>query len=300
MKSEIVRCILCDMLPSEYLGGNSLKGAPQHRYSCRICGEVWINVTAVSDNNSHILMGIARERFENGLHPILMFESSEDEFIQKLSYPKSITEKLDRILSYLERKSNHFGKIITLHPYDRPIAYAKNVQEFSFLIEQLKSKKWVEFVSGADGGYKLTIEGWNQLDEMRRSRKSSTQVFVATWFADQMDEPYELGIKKAIDDLHLIPIRMKELSHNDKIDDRIIAEIRKSKFVVADFTGHRGGVYFEAGFGMGLGIPIIWTCRKDHLNDAHFDTRQYNHIEWESPEDLYQKLKDRIEATIII
>ncbi len=37
------------------------------------------------------------------------------------------------------------------------------------------------------------------------------------------------------------------------------------RFMIADFTGHRGGVYFEAGFAHGLGIPVIWTCREDQL-----------------------------------
>jgi hypothetical protein len=48
--------------------------------------------------------------------------------------------------------------------------------------------------------------------------------------------------------------------------------------MVADFTGHRGGVYFEAGDGLGLGIPAIWTCRYDELKKSHFDMRQFNYI----------------------
>jgi hypothetical protein len=39
--------------------------------------------------------------------------------------------------------------------------------------------------------------------------------------------------------------------HNEKICDSIIAEIRKSRFLGADFIGHRGGVYFEFGFAKG-------------------------------------------------
>ena len=57
-------------------------------------------------------------------------------------------------------------------------------------------------------------------------------------------------------------------------------------------------MYFEAGFAMGLGRPVIWTCRKDDIDNAHFDTRQYNHIVWENEKELYEKLKNRIEATI--
>ena len=39
---------------------------------------------------------------------------------------------------------------------------------------------------------------------------------------------------------------------------------RHGGLVVADFTGHRGGVYFEAGFARGLGIPVVWTCHKEY------------------------------------
>ena len=118
------------------------------------------------------------------------------------------------------------------------------------------------------------------------------------WFVDETNAVYEQGFHKAITDCGFVPVRVDMIHHNDKIDDRIVAEIRKSNFLVADFTGIRGGVYFEAGFAMGLGLPVIWTCRKDFVDQVHFDTRQYNHIVWETPEELYNSLKDRIEATI--
>jgi nucleoside 2-deoxyribosyltransferase len=52
-------------------------------------------------------------------------------------------------------------------------------------------------------------------------------------------------------------IRVDREHFGDRIDDRIIAEIRRCRFIVADFTGQRGGVYFEAGFALGLGKPVI-------------------------------------------
>jgi hypothetical protein len=53
----------------------------------------------------------------------------------------------------------------------------------------------------------------------------------------------------------------------------MISQIRRSKFLIADFTGHRGGVYFEAGYAMGLGLPVFWTCRRDDLDKLHFGIR---------------------------
>jgi nucleoside 2-deoxyribosyltransferase len=91
---------------------------------------------------------------------------------------------------------------------------------------------------------------------------------------------------------------MKELQHNDKICDRIVAEIRRSSLLVADFTGNRGGVYFEALYAAGLGIPVIWSCRKKNARRLHFDTRQYNHILWEQPVDLGRQLEHRVLATV--
>src|SRR2546425_7151655 len=66
----------------------------------------------------------------------------------------------------------------------------------------------------------------------------------------------------------------------EKICDRILSEIRRSQFMIADFTKQRPGVYFEAGFAMGLGRPVVWTCREDDVASLHFDTRQYNHVLW--------------------
>lgn len=59
-------------------------------------------------------------------------------------------------------------------------------------------------------------------------------------------------------------------------------------------------MYFEAGFAIGLGIPIIWTAREDEVKGGkiHFDIRQYNCIEWKNPEDLKEKLINRIKAVI--
>jgi nucleoside 2-deoxyribosyltransferase len=88
--------------------------------------------------------------------------------------------------------------------------------------------------------------------------------------------------------------------HNNRIDDEIIALIRRSKFVVADFTGQRGGVYFEAGYALGHGLPVIWTIRKDDLKDVHFDNRQYNFLLWDEGdlEGFKVALQNRIEATL--
>jgi len=146
------------------------------------------------------------------------------------------------------------------------------------------------------------VPGYQHVAE-QTTKKDLSQCFVAMWFDLSMNSAYEEDIKKAVEECGYTPLRIDQKQHLNKIDDEIIAEIRRSRFVVADFThdaekGVRGGVYFEAGFAYGLGLPVLYTCREDLKEKLHFDTRQYPHILWKTPEDLYAELRDRIRARV--
>ena len=113
-----------------------------------------------------------------------------------------------------------------------------------------------------------------------------------------LDPVWEKGIKPAIEKAGYDPYRIDKEPHIDRIDAKIIADIQDSKFVIADVTQQKQGVYFEAGFALGLKQSVIWCVRKDNLDKVHFDTRQYNHIVWENPEDLQEQLYNTICAVI--
>jgi nucleoside 2-deoxyribosyltransferase len=172
-----------------------------------------------------------------------------------------------------------------------------------YLLEQLGRQGLVDLSAQNDDSCDciITVDGYTHLSDLERHTVNSTQGFVAMWFDDSM-APAAVGIEAAILDAGYKPLRIDGKEHNNKIDDEIIAEIRRSRFLVADFTqgesGARGGVYYEAGFAHGLNIPVIFMCRQDAIAKVHFDTRQYNHITWTTPEDLRLKLSKRISATV--
>ena len=58
----------------------------------------------------------------------------------------------------------------------------------------------------------------------------------------------------------------------------------------------RGSVYYEAGFAHGLGIPVIYLCRKD--SELAFDTNHYPHIIWNDTSELREQLRSRILALL--
>ena len=115
-----------------------------------------------------------------------------------------------------------------------------------------------------------------------------------------MFKAYDAGFAPAIDAAGFDPFVIRDGEFLGKICDRIVAEIRRSRFLVADVTGGRLAVAFEAGFAMGLGLPVIWTCREDagDMISNNFDVRQYNHIVWKDHDDLKERLLRRIQATI--
>lgn len=114
-----------------------------------------------------------------------------------------------------------------------------------------------------------------------------------------MDETFELGISRAVTDCGFTPIRIDRKEHNNQITDEIMAAIRDAEFVVADFSGNRGGVYYEAGYARGLGRSGIYCCRESDFDELHFDTRLINHIKWSDVADFREKLANRIKATIV-
>ena len=227
--------------------------------------------------------------------------------------PLQVQERADRILRYISESSfNKIGKWVPIldvvNPtYETGLARSESTgfTELVYLCNYLSQNNWIELPLHIDGSPRaeamVTIEGYSRI-EKKRTNLDSSQVFIAMWFHDSTDEALVNGIEPAIRDAGYRPFRVDQKEHINKIEDEIIAEIRQSKFVVADFThgedGARGGVYYEAGFAHGLDRPVIFTCRNDAVEKLHFDTEHYNHIVWASPEELREKLKNRILAVI--
>jgi nucleoside 2-deoxyribosyltransferase len=144
----------------------------------------------------------------------------------------------------------------------------------------------------------LKGDGFIRGDELTSHSGPGDQAFVAMSFDTGLNDVYIQGLQRGIEEAGYRSLRLDNKEHINRIDDEIIAEIRRSKFLVADFTGHRGGVYFEASFAMGLGYPVVLTCRKSDKENLHFDLRQYNFIDWETPDELRDRLCKRIAAVI--
>ena len=121
------------------------------------------------------------------------------------------------------------------------------------------------------------------------------KVFVAMSFSENMKK-IRRCIEEAIRDNGYEPILIDSKEHNNQIVPEIYAEIDESLFVIADLTGQRGGVYYEAGYAVAKNKPLIICCKKGEI--THFDVAQINTIFWEDENDLYERLCNRIKCSI--
>lgn len=286
--------------------------------SPRAGGAYWIDGTAIHllESADDILKALLTTWLVDQRLQAAIWPEIADKFIDK-NWRQSrqrlpVYERADRLLKYLAKKSTTIGTPVesNLTEQNEVVMEMKawseslSVKELIYLGNYLVEQGWVDKFRNDRGDILTTIsvKGYARLAELATKQINSSQGFVAMWFDDSMTEAYEKGIAPGIEDAGYSPLPINRKEHINKIDDEIIAEIRRSRFVVADFThgvtGPRGGVYYEAGFAHGLGIPVFFTCRKDVLDQIHFDTRQYNHIVWTEYADLRKQLANRISAVI--
>ena len=221
----------------------------------------------------------------------------------KRAKPLPVAERADKLLRHISDQLASVGSYSYFSEDDFGLLICSEslaLGDVLYLIEYLEHEGWLEYGPNKRTQLELriTVPGHSRIEELQTNADSS-QAFVAMWFDDSMDEVYEMGIEPAIRDAGYEPRLIKLKPHINKIDDEIIAEIRRSRFIVADFShgedGARGSVYFEAGFALGLGLPVFFSCRdhKDHV--LHLDTRQYHHTMWKTPaelrKDLYHKIR---------
>ena len=314
--TEKEQCRLCgQLLSSTLLTVKQLTSNDTYNIACSMCGRSTITWEANLEIEAEIskaeradLASWVREQAARGRKSPTICSSSHEGSDSSQDYrinqiletliPRSISERLDRVLENLGAMAKQPGERCNLITEDYYLCWADSPRQMDFFLQALQDYGWIKGIGENWQQVLVTFKGWQRISELQAVGARGDQAFVAMWFAKSMEAAWNDGLYAGIKAAGYRPIRVDKQEHNEKICDRIVTEIRRSGLLVADVTGHRQGVYFEAGYAMGLGIPVVWTCRKSDLKKCHFDTRQYNHIVWETPEALAKALEYRIRATI--
>jgi hypothetical protein len=176
-------------------------------------------------------------------------------------------------------------------------SYSGSSDEVGVLLRVLSHDDFLE-IDESGSAFHLTVRGLLAVEAMAGPGSISARGFVAMDFAEGMRDAWTNGFDPGIRAAGFQPIRIDAKDYVGGITDEIMAEIRSSRFVVADYTGQKAGVYFEAGFALGLKLTVIPTCRADQIANLHFDIRHLNTLAWTAPSDLAASLAKRIRAVV--
>ena len=309
---------------------NSLAGIYTWNSNNKFIGEGEVEVYSIHGGGEYLVMSddifnkepsrifIENEHIINGLlwskkwskEVLIISDDDLRNELSKFNIPVLPQEKLDYLFEYIFNMQLKDGQEIRFHEfwrhkYNSNMLFFKDEEECNFYLKALVNKGLIEgkFPSNK-GDNKLyagnvTFDGFDYHNKITNEGLKSKRCFIAMSFGDEMKDTRN-SIKSAIGKCGFSPILIDEVHADPEktINDEIIAQLKKSKFCIADFTEQRDGVYFEAGFALGRGLKVIYTCQEDHFKQSHFDTNHFPHIIYKTPQELEEKLINKIEAWI--
>lgn len=218
-----------------------------------------------------------------------------------------IFEKADQLLMFIYGKDKIGGKSFQYDEIIREYASdphdSKEMTHINYLIRDVLTDALNYLKTGkleANQRFKMSPIGFKHIYDLLSIKKESNIIFCAMWFDNEMDPAWANAIKPAIEDSGLEALRIDHKHFTGDINAQMIVDINKSKLVVADLTGNRGNVYFEAGYARGIGTQVVYTCNQTTWNDKHnkpqFDINHDPFILWDGANlegfksNLYQRI----------
>lgn len=238
-----------------------------------------------------------------------------DEFVQIYNitpemveswYPKNFAEKIDLIVLKLGELSTYDGDYVKVFDLANKLFFlspnkSKNIADgcdktvqIQYIVDYLEKENYL--ADEGNGFFQLTYKALERIYELQKNQTNNKNVFLAMKFREETKELRE-KIKEGLKEFNVRI--MDEIEHNHQIIPEMLYEIRNSRFVIAELSHHNNGAYYEAGYALGLGKEVIHICDKKELKSGlHFDVAQVNTIFYDSIDEIPEKLRKRIEATI--
>lgn len=178
-----------------------------------------------------------------------------------------------------------------------------DAEELHFLLKHLRSQGWIEGgLTSRDGEtfLRLTVAGHSYIEQLDRCSKQAMTAFICQHDGIR-DEAVDEAIHRAVETAGYYPVARSERHESD---DATIAELRRSRFVIAegsmsasvpDETAAK--LYYQAGMARGMDIPTIWTCKAGEESALCGLGDRYP-VVWSTPEELYEGLCNRVRALL--
>lgn len=304
-------CPICKYILSDVL---EIAGDSRH-YNCLNCGDYTLAGSALEkcksfDADKLALMSYVIRQMQRTNKMALINSYALKNILENSRMP-SASERADNLILFLGEGLVEPGTRGALRADAlRATVGAITASSVGWLFEELQGAKMISGslqrqMNGPTNllDATLTLEGWQHFQRLKMGAAESHRAFMAMKFGkEDVIEAFNKCFKRATGRAGFDLIMLAESEKAGLIDDRMRVEIRKSRFIIADLTHGSNGAYWEAGYGEGLGKPVIYTCRQDQFeeNQSHFDTNHHLTVKW-NPSDLgpaEERLVNVIRATL--
>ncbi len=302
-------CPVCNTKPN-----NPRSIGDRVELDCPRCGHYQMSRSAVSITNTKLknqqkqalVSHYIRKRVTDNDKIPTIKSNWLNKIIEEHELPDPHTQGENLILWVGKTYANKFEEWVRTkaseNPALRAVIGAKNDAEVEYIYRNLKAEGLFDLQDSSRADlFRLNFKGWERYHELLKNPPNTKLVFMAMPFGkNQLNKVYE-KYKKAVKDTGFKLTRADETPEAGNITNKILVDIQRSKFVIAELTYNNNGAYWEAGFAEGLGKKVIYMFNKT-LNgggETHFDIRQSQTIFWEEgkEEDCAEKLKNCIRAT---
>ncbi|MCR5309251.1 MAG: hypothetical protein K6E21_03990 [Bacilli bacterium] len=270
----------------------------------------YIIINEIIDNSDNLLNTYFIGDMADSLEVSGQFCNSKNVFLTKEMikqwYPKTLDGIIQIIIKIVFKKQKYLGEPCLLSSLDDDVLFMQpdlNESEKrnyrTFLLNSMFKNGLVTIVDNSVNidCFVLTAKAVDSIENSKSVKNKDA--FIAIKF-DQNTERID-AIYKAIVLAGFNPVIMNRVETNNWIMPEIFDRIKKSRFVVADFSISCEGAYYEAGYAAALEKIVIhlFDIREENdKNKLHFDIAQKSTIFYKSFDDLIERLVNRIAATI--
>ncbi len=213
---------------------------------CKCCGEFKITKLATKKAEklkiSYKLSAWIRKQTESAVVIPKITENSLEDI--ERSFPNyRVLEKQLLLMNVFESRTEYPGHRASINvEHDYPLVWATGLDELEYLLQSLLQRDLLKLspeegmnalrLTGGQIKGMITAKGWEYLEEHARASVISNQAFVAMSFSPKLKSAWEDGFYPAIKTAGFNPCRTDMEPHNERIDLKIMNEIKNSRFLV--------------------------------------------------------------------
>lgn len=302
MTANHKRCLFCEKPVNVRNPGSSINYlfrncfcSPDGQYEISAEDYDLLNSWPHADKRSsfHLISGYIRELTDQG-EPVHITQDLALSIQHSSLIPLNIEEKKAKCLLYLKRHAAEPHEPVQLTQLSEAyhLTYSPNLQEFIYILEEMKGEKLIERIGSA---LSLTSKGWETALKLAIPKGDKTCFIAIHDESSGLRECFQQVIIPQMGAQGIDAILPDTESHEAQDIRKQIAE---SDVMIADFTLPHRHVYFEAGYAEGKGVPVIYTLHVESEAKADAllpdEALRSETIFWDTPEELAELLRTRL------